>query len=625
MRRAFLLAAVVLAGATIATETASANTYQVSACSATAPAVNNSWAPFNSDTTYLETSSICGGSDVTGGSATMSGLAAADVLKLMTNVPAGVLAGWRFTAPTGDTISAISMDRDLYEQGEGWVPQVVDANGTPLPNETCPFNAGNGGCEASGSVTRTGLDTRSLAIEMLCDPAPFQLTACGNGFSEHDARVELNGATVTVVDEQSPHVVSVSGSLFAGGPVRGVISGTISGADSSGVHDAGVYVDGSQVSQQEYACDFTQPAPCPATSSRLFSLDTSTLSNGPHQIQAALVDAAGNKTLSSPVQVTVQNASPSAPNGLRVNGKGAGAWINQPATITWTNPSQIEGDPISQVNWVACQGIRTSIPASGCEAEQQSSPLISLAFDPAQTAVFAGQPQGSYTVFVWLQDALGNTTQANAAAISFGYQTIPPPAPTSIVASGRGPYTITLGVSANIAPLTETNWTVCDAKGICTPILTSPGLSFSFDPVHTPQFQRDPYGRFAVRAWLQDAAGNTSPANSATLMIIRPSPGRPSPQLHILSVTRTGPWLRVRGSAARALRGLVAIVVRYTLGTRTRSVQKTARVMLGKWAASLRLPGGARTARVTVVRHGSKAWLAQTLTRYIHHRVTAGR
>jgi hypothetical protein len=625
MRRLFLLVAIGLTGAISAMGTASAGIYQVSACTATAPPVNNSWAPFSNNTTYLETSSNCGGSDVTGGSETTSGLAAADVLRLMTNVPAGAVAGWRFMAPTGDTISAISMDRDLYEQGEGWVPQVVDANGTPLPNETCPFNAGNGGCEASGSVIHTGLDTSSLAIELLCDPAPFLLTACGNGFSEHDARIELNGATVTVTDEQPPQIVSVSGALFAGGAVRGIISGTIDGSDSSGVHDAGIYVDGGQVAQREYACDFTHPAPCPATSSSQFSLDTSTLSDGPHQIQAVLVDAAGNRTLGSPIQVTVENASPSAPSGLQVNGKGVGAWINQSATIAWTNPTQFAGDPISQINWVACQGIQTSIPASGCEVEQQGSPLSSLAFDPAQTAIFAGQPQGSYTVFVWLQDALGNITQANAAAISFGYQTTPPAPPTSIVASGRGPYAITLGAPVDIAPLAATNWTVCDAKGICTPILTSPGLSFGFDPVHTPQFQRDPSGRFTVRAWLQDAAGNTSPANSATLTITRPRPGRPSPQLHILSVTRTGPWLRVRGSAARALRGLVTVVVRYTLSTRTRSAQKAVRVMRGKWAASLRLPEGARTARVTVVRQGSKAWLAQTVTRYIHHRVAAGR
>jgi hypothetical protein len=517
------------------------------------------------------------------------------------------------------------MDRDLYDQSEGWAPQIVDADGVPLPNETCPSNAGNGGCEASGGVLHTSLDTSSLAIELLCHPEPVQLTACANGFSEHDARVELNGATVTVSDEQPPQVVSLSGSLFAGGLVRGVISGTINGADSSGVHDAGIDVYGSQIAQQEYACDFTQPAPCPASSSSQFSLDTSSLSDGPHQIQAVLVDAAGNKTLSSPIQVTIQNTSPSAPSDLQVNGRGTGAWINQPATITWTNPNQLAGDPISQINWAACPGIQASIPPSGCEVLQQNSPLSSLVFNPAQTVIVAGGPQGLYTVFVWLRDALGNTTQANAAMISFGYQMSPPPPPTSIVVSGRGPYAIKLGAPADIAPLIATNWTVCDAAGACTPTITTPGLSFGFDPVHTLQFQRDPYGRFTIRAWLQDAAGNTSPGNSATLTITRAKPGKPSPQLRILSLTRTGHWLRVRGSVARALSGLVTVVVSYTLGARTHSVQTTVRVVRGRWAAILRLPGGARTARVTIVRHSSKRWLAQTVTRYVHRHAAIGR
>ena len=612
MRRALLGAAMLLTAGTIATGTAFAGTYQVTACADAPSLLNNSWQPFNDSTTYLETSSNCGSPDVTGGSEATSGLAAADVLGLSSNVPAGATAGWRFIAPSGDAISAVSMDRDLFDNGPGWQPQIIDGAGNPLPGETCPFNGDDGGCEASGVAANTVLYTTSLAIELLCDPEP-PFTVCGNGIFEHDARVELNGATVTITDEQPPQITSVSGSLFAGGLVRGVLSGTIDGADSSGVQYARVYVDGAQVAQQASACDFTQPAPCATTSSNQFSLNTSTLSNGPHQIEAAVVDAAGNQTLGTPVQITVENANPSAPTGLLVNGKGAGAWINQPATITWTNPSQPPDDPLSQVNWLACAGSETSIPASGCDAPQhESSSLSSLTFSPAQDAAFAGWPQGLYTVFVWLADAIGNTAQADSAAISFGYQTAPPPPPTSITASGRAPYTITLGAPADIAPLTATNWIACDSTGVCTSTETSPGLSFSFAPGQ--------YGRYTIRAWLQDAAGNTSPANSATLTITDSKPGKPSPQLHILSVTRTEHALHVRGSAARAVAGNVTIVVRYTLGTRAHSVQKTVRVARGKWAAILWLPSGARTARVTVLRHSSTRWLAQTVTRYVYHR-----
>jgi hypothetical protein len=158
------------------------------------------------------------------------------------------------------------------------------------------------------------------------------------------------------MDNQPPQITSTSGSLFTGGLVRGTLSGTVNGSDSSGVQYARVYVDGTQFAQQALACDFTRPAPCLASSSSQFSLATSAISNGPHQVQAAVVDAAGNQTLGSPVQIMVDNVNPGAPNGLLVNGRGGGAWVNQPATITWTNPSQPEGDPIGQVNWIACIG-----------------------------------------------------------------------------------------------------------------------------------------------------------------------------------------------------------------------------------------------------------------------------
>jgi hypothetical protein len=246
--------------------------------------------------------------------------------------------------------------------------------------------------------------------------------------------------------------------------------------------------------------------------------------------------------------------------------------------------------------------------------------LGSLTFNPSQDPTFSGQPQGIYTVFVWLQDTLGNTTQANAATISFGYQTTPPPPPRSITVRGSGPYTITLGAPAHLAPLTATHWIACIHAGACTPTQTSPGLSFRFDPNHTPQFQRTPYGKYTIHAWLQDAAGNTSPKDSATLAITHSKPGRASPELHILSVTRTKRALHVRGSAAHALSGNVTIVVHYTLRARSHSVKETVRLVHGKWAAAVGLPDGARTARVTVVFHSSAHWLAQTVTRYVHHR-----
>jgi hypothetical protein len=596
----------------------SAGTYAVSACGKFASSVNNSWQAFSNSPTYLETSTNCGGPEITGGSPTASGLAAADVLRLSTNVPTGALAGWRFMAPAGDAISAISMDRDLYEQSEGWVPEIVNAEGAVLSGETCSFDVANGGCEISGPSTHTGLDTASLSIELLCDPEPFALSACSNGFSEHDARVELDSATVTITDEQPPAITSFSGSLFAGGLSSGTLSGTIDGSDNSGVQFARLYVDGVQTAQQAFSCDFTQPAPCPLSVSGPFGFNTSNLSNGSHTIQAALIDAAGNRTLTPPLQINVENSPPSPPSGLQVNGQGGGVWVSLPATITWTNPSQPSYDPVAQINWVACAGTETSIPASGCDAKhEQTTPLTSLSFDPANDPSFADR-QGLYTVFVWAQDAAGHATPANAAAITFGYQSVPPPPPTSVGLSGHKgpPYTIVLGAPAHQAPITKTHWIVCDSEGVCTPTQTTSGLSFVFDPRDTPQFQHNPYARYTVRAWLEDAAGNASPANSATLEILYGRPGKPSPALHILGIRRTGLMLRVRGSATLALRGHVKVVVHSLARSRSYAAHRVVAVARGRWSATLVLPAGALITHVTVAYYGSRGWAPQAVTRY---------
>ena len=76
----------------------------------------------------------------------------------------------------------------------------------------------------------------------------------------------------------------------------------------------------------------------------------------------------------------------------------------------------------------------------------------------------------------------------------------------------------------------------------------------------------------------------------------------------------------MRGIAAKTLVGHVTIVVHYTLGGRSHSVQKTVRLAHGKWAAAIGLPGGAWTSRVSVLYRGAADWLAQSVTRYVHHR-----
>ncbi len=137
MRRTLLALAMGLAAGMIATGTAFAGTYQVTACADAPPLVNNSWLPFNNNPTYLETPAHCGTNEITGFNPETSGLAAADVLGLSTQLPkarsrAGPSAHRRATRSARSAWTATCSRRP------GWLPQIMDDTGAPLPGEVCP-------------------------------------------------------------------------------------------------------------------------------------------------------------------------------------------------------------------------------------------------------------------------------------------------------------------------------------------------------------------------------------------------------------------------------------------------------------------------------------------------------
>ena len=130
MLRAAMSAFLVTAGGQIAY----AGSFQVSTCGVVPGFGNNSWVPLNSDAINLETSNRCGTADVTGQSGSTSGLAASDVLGLSSGAVAGATAGWRFTAPAGDAIGSITLDRDLFLLlRPGWRTEFAAPSGSSLP------------------------------------------------------------------------------------------------------------------------------------------------------------------------------------------------------------------------------------------------------------------------------------------------------------------------------------------------------------------------------------------------------------------------------------------------------------------------------------------------------------
>jgi len=119
---------------------------------------------------------------------------------------------------------------------------------------------------------------------------------------------------VRLSDVFPPAIVSVAGNLA--GQVDGMRTIAVSGLDrGSGLYRVQLKVDGLGVAEQSFVAarptcvkPFVDPTPCPLAHTAAVPLDTSQLSDGPHQLQAVLSDGAGNETSSALYSITVDNA-----------------------------------------------------------------------------------------------------------------------------------------------------------------------------------------------------------------------------------------------------------------------------------------------------------------------------
>ena len=118
--------------------------------------------------------------------------------------------------------------------------------------------------------------------------------------------VTSNSATLTVTSDTTPPTVSIT-SPTSGTTVSGTVVVTASASDNTAVASVQFQADGTNIG----AADTTSPYS--------FSLNTTTLSNGSHDLTAIATDTAGNQATSSVVVVTVSNtASTTTPGPLVV-------------------------------------------------------------------------------------------------------------------------------------------------------------------------------------------------------------------------------------------------------------------------------------------------------------------
>jgi Bacterial Ig-like domain len=415
-----------------------AGSYQVNACNFAPEAANNSWTWATNDPAqpphYAEHVNCpyrLGGS---GGKADQEGgLSTTDALELRSNAAPDTSAGWTFIAPAGTTITGLTYERYIghsLDPKNSWSP-ALRVDGAIVPGETCLDTVENGEtCSVGGPpgtggepARITGLSAHELSLGIVCQPPAGR--ECVTGATQHAVWATMYGATVTLSDPTPPTLSAPSGALWGPGAAGGFHKGTESVAVSAqdvggGVASIVLSVDGRPMETYTAPCNFTFAQPCPsATGSQTLSLPTTQLSDGKHTLALIATDAAGNQSNVASEEITVDNSAPAAPVSLAAMPTQTGG---STFTVTWSDPQE-QVAPITGALYQVC-------PANG--SGSCSTPAAAPAAGPATVTV---PGPGSWSIAVWLSNAAGNASPANAARTNV---VVPPSKPGGSGHGGTG-------------------------------------------------------------------------------------------------------------------------------------------------------------------------------------------
>lgn len=246
----------------------------------------------------------------------------------------GVRGSLTFHSPPGTHIDSWTVWRSLAAAPPGGGSYdylaVISERGSAVVEQGCSSaQVAPLGCLTAGSendpgdpanqVDRPGTPVLSaLELWVGCRSA-----VCDEPLGATPARLRLQGARVEVHDLFAPERPELSGTLLTPGSVSGVATLVVESADvGGGVASTAVTLDGEPWQTSAPAgvrgtCrePYTVLQPCPSAAARAFTLDTTTLPDGPHTVGGTVVDAAGNATVWGPIAFEVRQ--PARDDGRR--------------------------------------------------------------------------------------------------------------------------------------------------------------------------------------------------------------------------------------------------------------------------------------------------------------------
>jgi hypothetical protein len=320
IRSPWRLAALAAAITTFAAAaTASADTYTVFSCKGPTGAPNGAagWAATPPPTGVGHVSNTCASAGPLSASIDQDNAGTAS-------------ASWAFTAPPDTTIVRLAAQRSTVGIAAGPprlsndVDYILTSDANTLEDCSAALTSS---CVAdlTGAIDKQGLAATYVRWRVLC-------TNTG-GTCPRPLRADFDTAQIGLKDSLAPTVSGVR--VIDSGDTSGILTVSYSASDrGGGVYRAVVNVDGKPAAVQPLGTgdcadanpadadpyQFLVPVPCPgAVNGAVTKIDYRNLPAGPHAIEIAVEDAAGNSTSVFTTQFPRLNAenAPSTPAGIK--------------------------------------------------------------------------------------------------------------------------------------------------------------------------------------------------------------------------------------------------------------------------------------------------------------------
>jgi glutamine amidotransferase PdxT len=273
--------------------------------------------------------------------------------------------------------------------------------------------------------------------------------------------------------------------------VSGTVTVTASASDNIGVVGVQFLLDGATLGAEDTGAPFAA------------TWDTATSLNGSHTLTAVARDAAGNRTTSAPITVTVANSTADTTPPTVV--------ITTPANgATVAGSVQVTADASDNV---AVSGVQFYLDGVSLGAENTAAPYANT-WDTNATA------NGAHALTAVARDAAGNSTTSVAIQVTVSNTQQVQSAPVVTITNPTSGATVsgTVNIAASVSNMS--------AVGVRFYVDGNPlGLEDNFAPFTVPwDTTQSPAGSHTLTCVARDLAGNviTSPADTVTVSNVSP-------------------------------------------------------------------------------------------------------